>query len=116
MTWENGHSLPVLCLILSQNRMTRHEICNVPVEKGERKKKVEGRGREGKEEEGMYSERKVKMERREGKREGMGRRKDKVKRGKMYMCDKHLILSCLSNECNFCLLNMLYICTKITYI
>ena len=91
MTWENGHSLPVLCLVLSQNHTTHHEICNAPVERGGREKKgrEEGGGRGGKrerkEEEGMHSERKVKMEGREGKREGVGRRKDKVKRGKMYM-------------------------------
>ena len=41
----NGRSLPVLCLVLSQNCMTRHEICNVPVERSGREREGEGRGR-----------------------------------------------------------------------
>ena len=82
MTWENGRSLPVLCLqVLSQNRMTRHEICNVPVERNGREKK----GREEGGEKEVGKEGKEDMEGREGKREGVGRRKDKMKRGKMHM-------------------------------
>ena len=45
MTWENGRSLPVLCLILSQNCTTHCEICNVPIERGERREGGKGRGK-----------------------------------------------------------------------
>ena len=89
MTWENGRSLPVLCLVLSQNRMTHHEICNVPVERngrekkgreegGEREKKGreeggerEKKGREegGEREVGKEGKEEEEMEGREGKRE-----------------------------------------------
>ena len=91
MTWGNGRSLPVLCLILSQNRMSRHEICNVPVQRRGREKKGREEGGEtekkGREEGGEREKSKRKW--RGGKRK---RRKDKVKRVKM--------------QCNFCLLNM----------
>ena len=81
MTWENGRSLPVLCLVLSQNHATRHEICNVPIEGGEREKK-------GREEGGETEVKKRKRKWRGGKKKGrgwVGRRKDKVKRGKRHM-------------------------------
>ena len=64
MTRENGRSLPVLCLILSQNCKTHCEICNVPIDRGERREGGKGRGKgrgkggreRGKKEVGMHSE------------------------------------------------------------
>ena len=44
MTQENGHSLPVLCRVLSQNHTTHHE--NVPGRERRKRGKREMRGRE----------------------------------------------------------------------